>query len=99
MYENLMEQIVSQENATVAWEAVKRNQGAPGIDRMTVDAIRPCGQVRPLRSTAVCGKPHVRWCGRGGGRNPATSTRSRNRGFRRRDADGGDSENNIVLAR
>jgi hypothetical protein len=31
MYENLMEQIVSQENATVAWEAVKRNQGAPGI--------------------------------------------------------------------
>jgi hypothetical protein len=27
-------------------------------------------------STAVCGKPHVRWCGRGGGRNPATSTRS-----------------------
>jgi hypothetical protein len=99
MYENLMEQIVSQENATVAWEAVKRNQGAPGIDRMTVDAIRPCGQVRPLRSTAVCGKPHVRWCGRGGGRNPATSTRSRAEGFRRRDADGGDSKNNIVLAR
>src|SRR5580658_3015603 len=28
-------------------------------------------------STAVCGKPHVRWCGRGGGRNPATSTRSK----------------------
>jgi hypothetical protein len=27
-------------------------------------------------STAVCGKPHVRWCGRGGGRNPATSTQS-----------------------
>jgi len=27
-------------------------------------------------STAGCGKPHVRWCGRGGGRNPATSTRS-----------------------
>ena len=27
-------------------------------------------------STAVCGKPHVRWCGRGDGRNPVTSTRS-----------------------
>ena len=35
-----MEQIVSQENATVAWEAVKRNQGAPGIDRMTVEQLR-----------------------------------------------------------
>ena len=35
-----MEQIVSQENATVAWEAVKRNQGAPGIDRMTVGQLR-----------------------------------------------------------
>jgi RNA-directed DNA polymerase len=40
MYENLMEQIVSRENATVAWEAVKRNQGAPGIDRMTVGELR-----------------------------------------------------------
>ena len=30
-------------------------------------------------STAVCGKPHVRWCGRGGGRNPVTSTRSQRR--------------------
>jgi len=40
MYEQLMEQIVSQENATVAWEAVKRNQGAPGIDRMTVGQLR-----------------------------------------------------------
>ena len=35
-----MEQIVSQENATVAWEAVKRNQGAPGTDRMTVGQLR-----------------------------------------------------------
>ena len=80
MYENLMEEIVNRDNATAAWLAVKRNRGAAGIDRMTVDAIRPCGQVRPLRSTAVCGKPHVRWCGRGGGRNPATSTRSKIRG-------------------
>ena len=29
-----------------------------------------------LDSTAVCGKPHVRWCGRGNGRNPVTPTRS-----------------------
>ena len=27
-------------------------------------------------STAGCGKPHVRWCGRGSGRNPVTPTRS-----------------------
>ena len=26
--------------------------------------------------TAVCGKPHVRWCGRAYGRNPISSTRS-----------------------
>jgi group II intron reverse transcriptase/maturase len=40
MYEQLMEQIVSRDNATAAWEAVKRNQGAPGIDRMTVGQLR-----------------------------------------------------------
>jgi len=28
------------------------------------------------RSTAGCGKPHVRWCGSPGGRNPARATRS-----------------------
>ncbi len=32
--------------------------------------------LRPLGSTAGCGKPHVRWCGRGDGRNPVTPTRS-----------------------
>ena len=30
----------------------------------------------PLGSTAGCGRPHVRWCGRGNGRNPVTPTRS-----------------------
>jgi RNA-directed DNA polymerase len=40
MYENLMEQIVTRENATVAWQAVKRNQGAAGIDRMRVTELR-----------------------------------------------------------
>ena len=35
-----MEQIVNQENATVAWQAVKRNQGAAGIDGMTTGELR-----------------------------------------------------------
>ena len=35
MHEELMEQVVTQDNATVAWRAVKRNGGAPGIDGMT----------------------------------------------------------------
>ena len=34
MYENLMEEVVGEENRRKALEAVKRNQGAPGIDRM-----------------------------------------------------------------
>jgi group II intron reverse transcriptase/maturase len=40
MYENLMEQVVSRENATAAWLAVKRNGGAAGIDRMTTLQLR-----------------------------------------------------------
>jgi group II intron reverse transcriptase/maturase len=40
MYESLMEQMVTQENATTAWLAVKRNRGASGIDRMTVEQLR-----------------------------------------------------------
>jgi RNA-directed DNA polymerase len=40
MYEELMEQVVTKENATVAWQAVKRNAGAPGIDRMTTGQLR-----------------------------------------------------------
>jgi len=35
-----MEQVVSQENATVAWQAVKRNEGAAGIDGMTTGQLR-----------------------------------------------------------
>jgi group II intron reverse transcriptase/maturase len=34
MYENLMEEVVGEENRSKALEAVKRNQGAPGIDHM-----------------------------------------------------------------
>ncbi len=40
MYEQLMEQIVNRDNATVAGLAVKRNRGASGIDRMTVNQLR-----------------------------------------------------------
>ncbi len=34
MYENLMEEVVRDENRAQALGAVKRNQGAPGIDHM-----------------------------------------------------------------
>jgi RNA-directed DNA polymerase len=34
MYESLMEEVVKEENRTVALEAVKRNRGAAGIDHM-----------------------------------------------------------------
>lgn len=40
MHEELMEQVVTQENATAAWRAVKRNAGAPGIDGMTTEELR-----------------------------------------------------------
>jgi RNA-directed DNA polymerase len=35
-----MEQVVTEKNATTAWLAVKRNRGASGIDRMTVEELR-----------------------------------------------------------
>lgn len=38
-YEKLMEEVVTKENATEAWQAVKRNKGAPGIDRMTTGQL------------------------------------------------------------
>jgi retron-type reverse transcriptase len=40
MHEEMMEQVVSRENATKAWRAVTRNGGAPGIDRMTTEQLR-----------------------------------------------------------
>jgi group II intron reverse transcriptase/maturase len=40
MHEELMEQVVSRENATAAWQAVKRNAGSAGIDRMTTGQLR-----------------------------------------------------------
>lgn len=40
MYEDLMERVVTHDNATAAWLAVKRNGGAPGIDGMTTEQLR-----------------------------------------------------------
>ena len=40
MHEELMEKIVTQENATTAWEAVKRNRGSAGIDGMTTEQLK-----------------------------------------------------------
>jgi RNA-directed DNA polymerase len=40
MHEELMEQVVTAENATAAWRAVKRNGGASGIDGMTTEQLR-----------------------------------------------------------
>jgi len=39
MHQELMEQVVTRENATAAWLAVKRNGGAPGIDGMTTQQL------------------------------------------------------------
>jgi group II intron reverse transcriptase/maturase len=41
MYETLMEAVVADENYRPALEAVKRNQGAAGIDRMTTEQLEP----------------------------------------------------------
>jgi len=41
MYEKLMESVVADENCTLALKAVKRNQGAAGIDRMTTTELEP----------------------------------------------------------
>jgi group II intron reverse transcriptase/maturase len=39
MHEELMEQMVTEANATEAWRAVKRNGGSPGIDGMTTKEL------------------------------------------------------------
>jgi len=40
MYEQLMENVVKDENASVALKAVVRNKGAPGIDHMTTGQLK-----------------------------------------------------------
>lgn len=44
MREELMEEVVSEANATAAWRAVTRNAGSPGIDGMTTTQLR--GHIR-----------------------------------------------------
>ena len=39
MYEKLMEEAVAPENYSKALQAVKRNKGAAGIDRMTTEEL------------------------------------------------------------
>jgi RNA-directed DNA polymerase len=39
MYENLMEEVVTDESCALALAAVKRNKGAAGIDRMTTGEL------------------------------------------------------------
>src|SRR4029077_1939726 len=60
-------------NRGSALYAICPDQRGPSESRFPY-AIRPCGD-EPLSSTAGCGKPHVRWCGRVPGRNPRYSTR------------------------
>ena len=36
--EQLMEEVCDRENLQSAWKRVRRNQGSPGVDGMTIDA-------------------------------------------------------------
>jgi hypothetical protein len=54
---------------------VGTSQLRPAAARLS-STIGSCRAVTRLGSTAGCGKPHVRWCGRVTGRNPRHSTRS-----------------------
>ena len=57
MHEELMEQVVTEENATAAWLAVKRNGGAPGIDGMTTGQMRDpvCEHWETIRGKLLAG--------------------------------------------
>ena len=88
MHEDLMDQVVAEPNLARARATVKRNRGAAGIDRMTVDELEVHWQRHGAKMraklvagrwtpspTAGYGKPYVRWCGRVPGRNPRHPTR------------------------
>src|ERR1019366_1774910 len=64
------------EDRSSARDAKGAEQGHPSENRF-LNAVRSRGD-EPLSSTAGCGKPHVRWCGRVTGRDPRHSTRSYN---------------------
>jgi RNA-directed DNA polymerase len=38
--EHLMEEVCDRENLRSAWKRVRRNQGSPGVDGMTIDDAR-----------------------------------------------------------
>ena len=39
MNDNLMERVLDRENMAKAWNRVKSNGGAPGVDKMTLEAF------------------------------------------------------------
>jgi len=53
MYEQLMERVATEENCQLALQAVKRNHGAAGIDRMTTDQLEEV-RVRVFRQILPC---------------------------------------------
>ena len=62
---------------TLDWLTTGRTRKAPNPSECS-EATRPRDREgsTPSGPTAVCGKPHVRWCGRVPGRNPRHPTRS-----------------------
>ena len=50
----LMEKILSRENMLSALKAVKRNKGAAGIDKVTVDELDEYFSGRPSNTTGSC---------------------------------------------
>ena len=55
----------------------QQDSGRPPRATVTREGFPLWAVAKPPAPTAGCGRPHVRWCGRGNGRNPVTSTRSR----------------------
>jgi RNA-directed DNA polymerase len=55
---NLLERILAPENLNAAWQQVRRNRGAPGIDGITVDAFPEFlrGQTQRLRQSLFAGR-------------------------------------------
>ena len=39
---DLMEEVVSRQNMLKALRGVEKNKGAPGIDNLTVESLKPC---------------------------------------------------------
>jgi RNA-directed DNA polymerase len=54
---DLMEQILAPENLNAAWQRVRRNRGAPGVDGVTIDAFPafPREQTEGLRQALFAG--------------------------------------------